>query len=334
MYQRVKKLVSPMMAKKLYDASALTAKKEIFDAELRNIISGKGKFLLIVGPCSADNYDAVMAYCEQLKRIYERVAEKLFIVPRIYTTKPRSESGAYRGMLHSPDGETQDINKGILLARKLMKNVAENFGFFAADEMLYPELHSYFDDLLSYVTVGARSSESQLHRMAAGCLDVPVGIKNPMHGNLKSVAQAIDIANKPSRFALGGYEIVSEGNPYAHAILRGYADDKGNMHQNYSQEFIDRFIDECSALGVCPAVVVDCNHFNSGKNYLSEPDIALSVVDSLSKGQNNVIKGLMIESYLYDGRQDSAIRHGVSLTDGCLGIEKTEKLIYDIAERL
>lgn len=329
MYKRVSKLISQQQAKSLFPAHLAEQKKD-FDNEIKNIIGGNGKLLLIIGPCSADNPSAVLAYCERLKVIAEKVKDKIFIVPRIYTTKPRSESGKYRGMLHSHDTIGQDFNKGILVARKLMIDVANNFGFFAADEMLYPELYHYFDDVLSYVTIGARSSEDQIHRLAASCLDVPVGIKNPMHGNLKSVAQAIKIANSSNNFVLGGYEVQSYGNPFAHAILRGYVDNDGRMHENYSEAYIDKLCCECNELDVKPAVIIDCNHFNSGKNYLRESDIALKVIGYNRKE----IKGLMLESYILDGRQDTLIEFGKSLTDECIGMEKTERLIFNIANKI
>ena len=331
MYQRVRKLVSVSQAKKLCPID-FSASKIDFDNNIKEIICGKGKFLLIIGPCSADNHDAVLKYCEHLKRISEKVKDKIFIVPRIYTTKPRSEAGAYRGILHSPDCISENINKGILSARKLMIDVAKNFDFFAADEMLYPNLYSYFDDLLSYITIGSRSSEDQLHRLAASGLDVAVGIKNPMHGNLKSLAQAIKTANLSNHFTLNGYEIVSSGNSSAHAILRGFVDSCGKMQANYSREYIDKFAFECSELNLNPAVIIDCNHANSGKNYQIELQVAMAVVNNLTN--NNIVKGLMIESYLLDGKQNKPIEFGKSLTDECLGIEKTEKLIYDIAQKL
>ncbi len=332
MYQRIRKLLSFSEAKALCPSSGID--KSRFDGEIKKSIDGEGKFLIIVGPCSADNPAAVLFYCENLKRISERVSEKIFIVPRVYTTKPRSAAGAYRGMLHSPDCKTENINEGILTARKLMVDIAEKFGFFAADEMLYPELYSYFDDVLSYVTIGARSSEDQLHRMFASCLDIAVGIKNPMHGDLKSLSKAIKIAYTHNDFAFNGYEISSTGNKSAHAVLRGFTDDKGVMHSNCTREYIDYFVDECGKSDVNPAVIVDCNHFNSGKDYLLEPKIAMSALDLVSKGYDKVIKGLMIESYILDGKQNEPLKFGQSLTDGCLGLEKTERLIYDIADRL
>ncbi|MCH5163986.1 MAG: 3-deoxy-7-phosphoheptulonate synthase [Clostridiales bacterium] len=331
MYQRVRKLISVSEAKKLYPID-FSASKIDFDNKIKEIISGKGRFLLIIGPCSADNHDAVLKYCEHLKRISEKVQDKIFIVPRIYTTKPRSEAGAYRGILHSPNCESEDINKGILSARQLMIDVAKNFDFFAADEMLYPNLYMYFDDLLSYITIGARSSEDQLHRLAASGLDVAVGIKNPMHGNLKSLAQAIKTASLSNHFTLNGYEIVSSGNRSAHAILRGFIDSNGKMQANYTRGYIDKFAFECSELDINPAIIIDCNHANSGKNCLMEPQIAMDVVNTPQN--RSIVKGLMIESYLLDGKQSKPIEFGKSLTDECLGIEKTEKLIYDIAEKL
>lgn len=331
MYQRIRKLLPFSRVKTL---CPIGIDKSQFDNEIKQAIGGVGKFLIIIGPCSADNSDAVLFYCEKLKRISERVKDKILIIPRVYTTKPRSEAGTYRGMLHSPDCKTENINKGILTARKLMVDIAEKFGFFAADEMLYPEMYSYFDDVLSYVTIGARSSEDQLHRMFASCLDIAVGIKNPMHGDLKSLTKAIKIAHTSNDFAFNGYEIRSMGNKSAHAVLRGYMDVDGKMYSNCTQKALDIFINECNESGIDPAVIIDCNHFNSGKNYTLEPNIAMSALDLIFGGYEKIIKGLMIESYVLDGKQSEPLRFGQSLTDGCLGLQKTEQLIYDIAAKL
>ncbi len=332
MYQRIRKLISFEKAKNLIVGNF--ENKVDFDNEIKTSIEGKGKFLMIIGPCSADDPDAVLFYCEFLKRISEQVKDKIFIIPRVYTTKPRSDAGAYRGILHSPDYKHENINKGILAARKLMVDIADRFGFFAADEMLYPGMYPYFADLLSYVTIGARSSEDQYHRMYASGLDVAVGIKNPMHGDLSSLAKAIKIVYSSNDFSFNGWEMSSCGNTYAHAVFRGYTDVSGKMFCNCNKESLDKYIEECINIGVNPAVIMDCNHFNSGKNYDLEPTIAMSAIDFVKNGYSNVIKGLMIESYLLDGRQDEPIEYGKSLTDGCLGMTKTERLIYDIAEKL
>ena len=328
MYKRVRKLVSSNQIKKDFPVKNPT-KKTTFDESIIDIFNGNGKFLLIVGPCSADNIDAVFSYCEKLKVIAENVKDKIFIVPRIYTTKPRTEAGAYRGILHTPFGQ-DDFSNGIIAARKLLASVANEFDFFAADEMLYPELYDYFDDVLSYVTIGARTSENQQHKMVASAIDTCVGIKNPMHGNLKSLAQAVKTVATPNNFVYNGFEVVSSGNKSAHAILRGYTDNSGKMIPNYSLNDIDEYIGCCNELNIGPNLIVDCNHFNSGKDYLKEEIVAKQVV-SLSKKE---IKGLMIESYLLDGRQDRATSFGMSLTDACLGIEKTERLIYELAQML
>lgn len=332
MYKRIKKLISVTKVKAELPSGDLKTQKFAFDNKIKDVICKNGKFMLIIGPCSADNHDAVLSYCEKLRRVEENVKDLMFFVPRIYTTKPRSALGAYRGMLHSPTGNAPDFNNGILSARKLMLDVARDFGYFAADEMLYPELYPYFDDVLSYITVGARSSEDQLHRLFASCPDVAVGIKNPMNGDLTALAQAVKIATSANDFAYGGYEISSSGNKFAHAILRGYTDRDGKMHSNFERENIERYAAECAALNINDAVIIDCNHGNSGKNAQKEPLIAAIAVDSLDI--NKQIKGLMIESYLFDGKQDTPVRYGVSLTDDCLGVEKTEKAIYDVAERL
>lgn len=332
MYQRVQKLISVDEAKKDRLGEEFAVRKLDYDRHIQEILNGNDKFLLIIGPCSADNPAAVYEYCGRLKRIAEKVCDRIFIVPRIYTTKPRSCIGKYRGILHSPDCVNDDINLGIVSARKLMTDIARDYGFFAADEMLYPEFYPYFDDLLSYITIGARSCEDQAHRMVASALDVAVGIKNPIGGNLKSLAQAIKIAMSPNDFAFDGFEVLSSGNKFAHAILRGYADNKGKMFANYSEEYIEEFIGECDNLKIDPATIIDCNHFNSGKNCLLEPEIALKSAKMSKKYRS--IRGLMIESYLYDGRQDISLQTGKSLTDECLGIEKTEKLIYSLADIL
>ena len=332
MYKRIRKLMSFSRAKSLCPASF--GDKAEFDNEIKKSIKGEGKCLLIIGPCSANDPDAVLFYCEKLKKISERVKDKIFMIPRVYTTKPRSEAGAYRGILHSPDCLVENMNKGILTARKLMVDIVDKFGFFVADEMLYPELYTYFDDLLSYITIGARSSEDQFHRMFASGIDVAVGIKNPMHGDLNSLAKAIKIAYTPNDFAFNGYEIRSSGNQTAHAVLRGYTDESGAMYPNCTKEFMDKFTEECGRSEIDPSVIIDCNHFNSGKDYNKEPEIAMSALKLRSSGYESVIKGLMIESYIEDGNQTSPVVFGKSLTDGCLGLKKTESLIYDIADKL
>lgn len=328
MYERVRKLISADQIKNDFPVKSKT-KKSVFDGNILDILNGNGKLLLIVGPCSADNYDAVFAYCEKLSKISYKVKDKIFIVPRIYTTKPRSESGTYRGILHSPFGK-DDFSNGIIAARKLLTAVVNEFDFFAADEMLYPELYEYFDDVLSYVTIGARTSENQQHKMVASAIDACVGIKNPMHGNLKSLAQSVKTVTMPNNFVYNGYEVISQGNKGAHAILRGYTDKNGKMIANYSLEYLDEYIGYCHELEIAPSIIVDCNHFNSGKDYLKEGQIAKKVISFAKKE----VKGLMIESYLFDGRQDKATSFGMSLTDACLGIEKTERLIYELAQML
>ncbi len=329
MYERIKKIPTAEEVKNRYRITNCQCKNE-FDYKLKEVFTCGSKLLLIVGPCSADDYSAVLKYCEKLKRIAEKVEDKIFIVPRIYTTKPRSEAGAYKGILHSPDGVTANFCEGIFSARKLMVDVAEKFNFFAADEMLYPEFYQYFDDLVSYITIGARSSEDQLHRLMASCMDVPVGIKNPTNGNLKSLAQAIKIVNSKNDFGINGYEVVSSGNKFAHAILRGFIDQNGKMNANYSDFFIEQYINYCNELKVDSNIIIDCNHCNSGKDYNLESQIA---IEMLTKNPRK-IRGLMIESYLLDGKQGCKKEVGKSLTDGCLGIEKTERLIYEIAEKV
>ena len=333
MYQRIQKLYSteeikeslPFFNKK---------QKDDFDKEIEAVFCGKSnKFLLIIGPCPADEKDAVRRYCAELKKISDLIHDKIIIIPRIYTTKPRSNPRAYRGMLHSAIEGEEDINKGIIFARTLMIDVANETGMFCADEMLYPDMYGYFDDLISYATIGARSSDDQYHRMAASACDIPVGIKNSLHGNLLDLAQGVAIASTENDFSYLGYEIKTTGNRFAHAILRGYFDESGEMHSNYEPRYVERYASICNELSVCENVIVDCNHFNSGKNYLKQCDIATETVKNLPNYKGR-LKGLMIESYIFDGRQDTKKISGMSLTDACIGLEKTKTLIFDIASKL
>ena len=318
----------------------LAARKAQRDSGLRDILAGRDdRFLLIVGPCSADRPDAVLDYNLRLCRVQEQVADKIFIIPRLYTNKPRTTGEGYKGMLHQPDPlEQSDILKGLLTSRQLhLKTLAET-GFTCADEMLYPENHAYLDDLLGYVAVGARSVEDQQHRLIASGLDVPVGMKNPTSGDYTVMLNAIMAAQHSHTFVYRGWEAVSQGNPYAHAILRGYVNKHGQSQPNYHFEELSRLHRMYAEKDVQNmAVIIDCNHNNSGKQYLEQVRITREVLHSRrnSPEMGKMVKGIMLESYIEDGCQKIGEGiYGKSITDPCLGWEKTEKLILEMADLL
>lgn len=307
--------------------------------ELENILSGSDdRFLLVIGPCSADNEDAVMDYICRIARIAERVADKIMIVPRIYTNKPRTTGEGYKGMLHQPDPNgAPDLLTGLLAIRRLHMRALCETGLGCADEMLYPENHRYLSDILTYVAVGARSVEDQQHRLTSSGLDIPVGMKNPTGGDISIMMNAIRAAQGSHTFIYRGWEVRSHGNPYAHAILRGYVDKQGKSHPNYHYEDLTDLAAVYAKSGLRnPAVLIDTNHSNSGKRYDEQPRIAKEVLHSMRQSGDirRLVRGLMIESYLVDGAQKISADeiYGKSITDPCLGIEKTERLIYEIAE--
>ena len=310
------------------------------DAQIRAIFEGKSdKFLLIIGPCSADNREAVLEYLSRLRKLQEQVADKILMVPRVYTNKPRTTGEGYKGMLHQPDPEGKpDMYKGIVAIRQLHMEALRDYGFSTADEMLYTENHRYLSDLLSYVAVGARSVENQQHRLTASGIAVPVGMKNPTGGDLAVMMNSVKAAQASHTFIYRGWEVTSAGNPYAHAILRGYVDFAGKSVSNYHYEDLLRVDDMYAKSGlVNPSVIVDTNHNNSGKKYLEQIRIAKDVVYSRNQSDSikKLVKGLMIESYLEDGAQ--CVGEGVfgkSITDPCLGWEKTQRLVLDIADKL
>lgn len=314
--------------------------KEERDAAIKAIFAGESdKFLLIIGPCSADHREPVLEYISRLRKIQEQVSDKIVIIPRIYTNKPRTNGQGYKGMLHQPDPDAKpDMYKGIVAIRELHLAALRDYSFTCADEMLYPENYRYLSDLLSYVAIGARSVENQQHRLTASGLEAPVGMKNPTGGDLSVMMNSIIAAQSSHTFLYRGWEVVSEGNPYAHAILRGYIDYTGRSVSNYHYEDLLRVKElyEKSNL-VNPSVIVDTNHNNSGKQYLEQVRIAKDIVYSRSQNADikRLVKGLMIESYLEDGAQGPGEHiFGKSITDPCLGWEKTENLIFDIAEKL
>ena len=309
--------------------------------EIKDIIAGRDQRLaLIIGPCSADKEDSVLDYIYRLRGVQEKVKDKLMLIPRIYTNKPRTTGDGYKGMLHQPDpNAAPDLLKGLISIRKMHMRAISETEMGCADEMLYPENHRYLSDILTYVAIGARSVEDQQHRLTASGLDIPVGMKNPTGGDLTVMMNSITAAHHKHMFYYRGWEVESQGNPYAHAILRGYVDKQGRSHPNYHFEDLYDLYERYKASGLeNPAVFVDTNHSNSGKKHLEQIRIAKEILHSCrySPEVRSLVKGLMIESYIEDGSQkigDCEI-YGKSITDPCLGWEKTEKLIYEIADKL
>ena len=336
-----RKLIIPKEIKEMFPVTEeMAALKAQRDEEIKDIIAGRSKkFMLIIGPCSADNEDAVIDYILRLRKVQEKVVDKIFIVPRIYTNKPRTTGKGYKGLLHQPDPNmNEDMLKGIIAVRETHIRAVKETGFTCADEMLYPENHRYLSDLLSYVAVGARSVEDQQHRLTASGLDIAVGMKNPTSGDFSVMMNSITAAQSSHTFIYRGWEVTSKGNPYAHAILRGYVNKRGRSLPNYHYEDLITVCDMYHQEGLeNPAIVVDTNHANSGKKYMEQIRISKEVIHSMRSNADigNMVKGLMIESYIEDGCQ--AIGEGVygkSITDPCLGWEKSEKLIYELAELL
>lgn len=310
------------------------------DQEIKDIFDGRSdKLILVIGPCSADHSDPVMEYVSRLRRVADQVSDKILMIPRIYTNKPRTTGQGYKGMLHQPNPDAKpDMYKGLVAIRKIHMTALRDYDFSCADEMLYPENHRYLSDLLSYVAIGARSVENQQHRLTASGIDLPVGMKNPTSGDLSVMMNSIRAAQSSHTFLYRGWEVLSAGNPYAHAILRGYVDYAGRNVSNYHYEDLVQ-VNQMYAQSdlVNPAVIVDTNHNNSGKQYLEQIRIAKDVVHSRNQNADikRLVKGLMIESYLEDGAQ-GVHEHtfGKSITDPCLGWEKTERLIFELAEKL
>ena len=337
-----RKLPIPKEIKEQYPITpAASAARGACLAELEKIFTGESdRFLLVIGPCSADREDAVLDYIGRLRRVQEKVADKILIVPRIYTNKPRTTGDGYKGMLHQPDPNgAPDLLRGIVAIRRLHMRALEETGFGCADEMLYPENHRYLSDLLAYVAVGARSVEDQQHRLTASGLDIPVGMKNPTGGDIGVMMNSIAAAQHPHIFCYRGWEVKSHGNPLAHAILRGYVDANGTSYPNYHYEDLMALAGRYASSSLQnPAVIVDTNHSNSGKRYTEQIRIAMEILHSRRSSEDirKIVKGLMIESYLLDGAQSISDReeYGKSITDPCLGWEKTERLILDIADRV
>ena len=312
--------------------------KEARDKEIRDIFEGKErKLILVIGPCSADNEDSVMDYISRLATVQEKVKDKILIIPRIYTNKPRTTGDGYKGMLHQPDpGAAADLIKGIVAIRKLHMRAINETGFLCADEMLYPDNYRYLSDLLGYVAVGARSTENQEHRLTASGIDIPVGMKNPTGGDLGVMMNSITAGQHSHDFIYRGWEVKSHGNDLTHAILRGYVDEKGASYPNYHYEDLLKLCQLYAERDLKnPAVIVDTNHANSGKKYLEQSRIAKEVLHSCHHNSDidKIVKGFMIESYIEDGTQKIGEGcYGKSITDPCLGWDKTERLIYDLAD--
>ena len=336
-----KPLFSPEIIKAQFPVpSAALEAKARQDEAVKQILTGKSsKMMLVIGPCSADRADAVLDYIHRLAGVQEKVKDKLVIVPRIYTNKPRTTGDGYKGMASQPDPHLkEDIGQGVIAIRQLHLQALCETGFACADEMLYPENHSYLDDLLGYVAVGARSVENQQHRLVASGIGMPVGMKNPTSGDLTVMLNSIMAAQHPHVFAYRQMEVETPGNPLAHAILRGYVNEQGQSRPNYHYEDLEALYAAYAKRGLAnPAVIVDANHANSGKKYLEQVRICKEVLHSCRHNSDiaAMVKGFMIESYLEDGAQkvDGAV-YGQSITDPCLGWAKTERLILDMAELL
>ena len=337
----LKKLITPDdLAEQMPLSKELKAKKQKQDSELRAIFAGESnKFVLAIGPCSAERVEPVVDYTIRLGELQKEVADNILIIPRVYTGKPRTIGNGYKGIIHQPYiGSREDMAAGVMAMRNIHLKVIEASGLFPVDELLYPELVQYVSDLLGYIVIGARSVENQQHRLVSSGIEVPVGMKNPISGDIAVMLNAIETAQSPHHFLFNGWEVISGGNEFTHAVLRGYVDGSGKAMENYSYEnlktiqaaYLSRDLEN-------PAIIVDCNHGNSNKQYLKQMDIAADVLNSMEKDQSlqRIIKGLMIESYIEDGNQPvNGDVYGKSITDPCLGWDKTEKLILEINKRL
>ncbi|MGI6071783.1 MAG: 3-deoxy-7-phosphoheptulonate synthase [Lachnospiraceae bacterium] len=334
-----KKLPTSAQIREMYPPTdAQIKQKEKNDEEIKAIFTGDDdRLLLIIGPCSADRDDAVIEYVIRLRDVQEKVKDKVLIVPRIYTNKPRTMGTGYKGMLHQPDpNQKEDMLRGVIAIRRLHIRAMQESGFSCADEMLYPENYRFLADILGYVAVGARSVENQQHRLVSSGISVPVGMKNPTGGDMSVMMNAIFAAQRAHTFLFTDWEVESKGNPLAHAILRGYVDKDGDSHPNYHYEDLHRLIDLYEGSGLAnPGVIVDCNHANSGKNHKEQIRISKEVLHNCRHNADihKLVKGLMIESYLKEGAQKPEGRvYGKSITDPCLSWEQSERLIYELAE--
>ena len=334
-----RKLPVPMEIKERYPLTAeLAAVKAARDAQIADIFTGKSdRLAIIIGPCSADREDAVLDYCTRLAGLQEQVADKLVLIPRVYTNKPRTTGEGYKGLLHQPDPEQrEDMLEGVIAIRRLHTSVLANTGLSTADEMLYPDNYRYLSDLLSYVAVGARSVENQEHRLTSSGIAVPVGMKNPTSGDISVMLNSILAAQKSHTFIYRGWEVETTGNDLSHAILRGYVNKHGEAIPNYHYEDLEHLYQVYTARGLKnPALIVDTNHSNSAKKYAEQPRICKEVLHSCRHNADirGMVKGFMIESYLEPGTQKIGEHiYGKSITDPCIGWAETERLVKDIAE--
>ncbi len=309
------------------------------DIEIKNILCSKSnKMLVIIGPCSADSEKSVCEYLEMLYKINEQVKEKLFIVPRVYSSKPRTTGDGYKGMIHQPNINNEPTMKGGIIAiRSLDIKIIKDYGFAIADELLYTSTYPFIEDLLSYVAIGARSVENQQHRLIASGIECAVGMKNPMSGDISVMLNAINTAQKSHNFIYEGYEVDTTGNPFAHSILRGGVDLNGNNFPNYHYESlldVANIYDKSDLLN--KAIIIDTNHSNSGKLFYKQPSIVADVLNSICKNNDlkNIIKGFMIESYIQEGSDPTGKTYGKSITDPCISIETTKKLLFNLAEKI
>ena len=334
-----RKLPVPAEIKEQYPLTAeLSRIKEERDAIIADVFTGKSsKMVLIIGPCSADREDAVLDYCERLACLQEKVSDKLILIPRVYTNKPRTTGEGYKGLLHQPDPEQEaDMLEGVIAIRRLHTNVLSKTGLSTADEMLYPDNYRYLSDLLAYVAVGARSVENQEHRLTSSGIAVPVGMKNPTSGDISVMLNSILAAQHGHTFIYRGWEVNTTGNELAHAIMRGYVNKHGEAIPNYHFEDLEHLYNAYAAKGLQNmALIVDTNHSNSGKKYMEQPRICKEVLHSCRHSEHikSMVKGFMIESYLEGGSQKIGEGiYGKSITDPCIGWAGTERLVLDIAD--
>ena len=338
-FKFIQKLPTPEEIREEFPVpDSLKKLKEERDAMIKDVITGKSdKFLVIVGPCSADHEDSVCEYVERLSKLNDQVKDKIILIPRIYTNKPRTTGEGYKGMVHQPDPEKKpDFRQGLIAMRKLHIRAMESSGLTSADEMLYPENWGYVSDILSYVAIGARSVEDQQHRLTVSGFDVPAGMKNPTSGDFSVMLNSVYAAQHPHSFTYRGYEVQTSGNPLAHTVLRGAVNKYGKSLPNYHYEDLNTLLTLYNEQDlVNPACIIDANHSNSNKEYIQQIRIVKEVMHSrkLSADIHHLVKGVMIESYLVEGCQKIGDGvYGKSITDPCLGFEATEHLIYDIAE--
>ena len=338
-FEFVKKLPTPSEIRAQYPVPEKLAKlKEERDREIRDVITGKSnKFLVIIGPCSADNEDAVCEYVTRLAKVNEKVKDKLILIPRVYTNKPRTTGEGYKGIVHQPDPEKKpDLLAGLIAMRKMQIHAMDVSGLTAADEMLYPENWRYVSDILSYVAIGARSVEDQQHRMTVSGFDVPAGMKNPTSGDLTVMLNSVYAAQHPHTFTYRGWEVNTTGNELAHTVLRGATSKHGQNLANYHYEDLNLLLNLYNERDLKnPATIIDANHSNSAKQYEQQVRIVKEVMHSrkLNPDIHNLVKGVMVESYLVEGNQKVGDGvYGKSITDACLGWEASEQLIYDIAD--